>query len=218
MKKRFFSSIIIMGVLLIFLFSGSVKAPAEIAYAASEPEGDITIVDEYVIPDGMHWCTYYVVVAKNDTGKDIAISADFEAKDKSGEVLYKVNDYSDAVKEGQTFILYGQFNNERIQGVRSYDYSFNYVPTDRCTYNEVSVKADAKGSAIEVSATYYSANDIEGVGVRTVFMKNGKAVAFDTVNIADCGCTFYGGSTNSQVIGTSAGSFDDYLLTYTSVD
>ena len=48
-------------------------------------------------------------------------------------------------------------------------------------------------------------------------MKDGRAVAFDTVNIADAGITFHGGSTNSQVIGVTAGDYDNIILTYTSV-
>ena len=59
--------------------------------------------------------------------------------------------------------------------------------------------------------------DIQSVGVRSVFMKNGRAVAFDTVNIADAGITFHGGSTNSQIIGTRAGDYDDMIITYTTV-
>ena len=156
--KRFFSTIITIGAVLIFLFSGSINNSAEIAYAATEPASGITIENEYIIADGMHWCTYYVIVAKNDTGEDIAISADFFAKNAGGETLYKVNDYSDAVKAGQQFILYGQFNNERIQGAKSYDYEFNYHPTDRCSYNEVAVSADNRGSSLKVSATNYSAS------------------------------------------------------------
>ena len=194
--------------------------PAETSYAAEEiieTAGDISVDGEYLIPDSIGWCTYYVVVATNNTGSDISISADFVAKDGSGNVLRKVNDYSDAVKKDQQFILYGQFVNAEIGGARNYEYNYTFNPTDRCAYTSVAVDTKDIGDCVEVSATNYSEFDIQSVGVRSVFMKNGKAVAFDTVNIADAGITFHGGSTNSQVIGTRAGDFDDMIITYTSV-
>ncbi len=218
MIKRIFACVLTMG-MVITLLSGpkSEIIPAEISYAAEETTGGITIDDEYLIPDSIGWCTYYVVVATNNTGSDIAISADFVAKDGSGSVIRKVNDYSDAVKKDQQFILYGQFLNTEIKNAKAYEYAYSVHPTDRCAYTSVSLNTKDIGDCVEVIATNYSEFDIQSVGVRSVFMKNGKAVAFDTVNIADAGITFHGGSTNSQVIGTRAGDYDDMIITYTSV-
>ncbi|MBQ8031454.1 MAG: hypothetical protein IJ260_07995, partial [Butyrivibrio sp.] len=165
----------------------------------------------------MGYFTYYVIVATNNTGKDIAISADFLAKDKAGNVIRKVNDYSDAVKNGQQFILYGQFSQESIRKVTSFEYDYNVVPTDKCAYSQVSVNAKRNGHLVELSATNYSKYDIQGVGVRTIFLKNGKPIAFDTVNIADLGTIFHGGSTNYQVVGMNVPDYDDVVVTYTSV-
>ena len=72
------------------------------------------------------------------------------------------------------------------------------------------------GKCIQVNATNYSEHDIQGVGVRTVFLNGQKAVGFDVVNIADVGYTFHGGSSNSQVMGLATDSYDHYILTYTS--
>ena len=85
------------------------------------------------------------------------------------------------------------------------------------TIKKVSLDTKNIGDCVEVIATNYSKFDIQSVGVRSVFMKNGRAVAFDTVNIADAGTTFHGGSTNSQVIGARAGDYDDVIITYTTV-
>ena len=218
MIKRIFSCIVTLGMMIILL-SGRTSSfiPAEISYAAEEPQGEVTIDAEYVIPDSIGWCTYYVVVATNNTGSDISISADFTAKDSAGNVLRKVNDYADAVKKDQQFILYGQFVNSEIGSAGSYDYDYTVNPTNRCAYTSVAIDTRDIGDCVEVSATNYSEFDIQSVGVRSVFMKNGRAVAFDTVNIADAGITFHGGSTNSQVIGTRAGDYDDMIITYTSV-
>lgn len=221
MMKRIFACILTLGMTIILLSGhNSDLIPAEISYAAEETEGAegaITIDDEYLIPDSIGWCTYYVVVATNNTGSDISISADFVAKDGSGNVLKKVNDYSDAVKKGQQFILYGQFLNKEIANASAYEYEYSINPTDRCAYTSVSLDTKNIGDCVEVSATNYSEFDVQSVGVRTVFMKNGRAVAFDTVNIADAGITFHGGSTNSQIIGTRAGDYDDMIITYTTV-
>lgn len=216
MKKRIFSVIMSLGMVLILFLTGNFGICPILADAAQLSTDGITIDSEYIIPDSFDWCTYYVVVATNNTGRDIKISADFVALDKKGNVLSKVNDYSEAVKKGQQFILYGQFLNKNVRNASKYQYAFGIAETDNCTYNSVDVDASNIGGCIEVSATNYSQKDIQGVGVRTVFLNNGKPVAFDTVNIADVGYVFHGGSTNSQVIGSNAGSYDDYILTYTS--
>ena len=218
MKKRTFSTLLILGMSLILLASGfgvsTVNANASDFSAKSNK--NIQIDGEYVIPDGFDYSTYYVIIATNNTGKDISISADFVALNENGDVLAKVNDYFDAVGRGQQFILYGKFLNTRIKDAVKYQYVFNTSETENCTYNSVDVGTTKMGECIEVSATNYSEKDIQGVGIRTVFLKKGKPVAFDTVNIADTGYVFHGGSTNSQVIGYNAGAYDDYIMTYTS--
>ena len=216
MKKGLFSIIITSGVILSVLFL-SIN-PAKTSYAAEEPGDGITVDSEYIIPDSCGFSTYYVVVATNNTGKDISVKADFVAKDNDGNSLYKVNDGQEAVRDGQQFIIYGQFANSRIEGVSDYDYSFEVSPSDRCAYNSVKLDAERKDDVLKVSATNYSDKDLQGVGVRTVFLKGGEAIAFDTVNIADEGTAFHGGSSNSQEVGMFAGDYDDYLVTYTSVE
>ncbi len=219
MKRRIFSVIITMVMVLsLFIYLGSGdNFPASTVYAENSLTQGITIDEEYLIPDSIGWCTYYVIVATNNTGSDISISADFYAKDRAGKVIKKVNDYSEAVKKDQQFILYGQFLNEEARGASAYDYKYIVTPTDKCAYTSVALDTKSIGKCVEVSATNYSKFDIQSVGVRTVFMKNGRAVAFDTVNIADSGIIFHGGSTNSQIIGYQAGDYDNYVLTYTSV-
>ncbi len=216
MKKRIFSTLVSIGVALILLFT-SLLGIFDLKVIASDiSTKNIAVNSEYTIPDSFDWCTYYVVFATNNTGKDICISADFVALDGNGNAVAKANDYSEAVRNGQQFILYGQFLNKEIKKAVKYQYVFNISETDNCTYNSVDLDTSPIGGCIEVSATNYSSKDIQGVGVRTVFLKNGKPVAFDTVNIADVGYVFHGGSTNSQVIGYNAGSYDEYIMTYTS--
>ena len=206
-----------MGISLILILLNCILEIGQLTVYAAEPSvQNISINSEYVIPDGYDWCTYYVVVATNNTGKDITINAEFAALDKSGKILGKSQDYSDAVKKDQQFILYGQFKNADIAGAKDFKYNFSIAETDNCTYNSVNIDAVNNGECLQVSATNYSEHDIQGVGVRTVFLKNGKAVGFDTVNIADVGYTFHGGSTNSQMVGHNTGSYDNYILTYTS--
>lgn len=216
MKKRIFSVMFagIITVGMFFLMCGK-SAPAHVAYAYEPSVSDILIQNEYVIPDVSGFFTYYVLVAQNNSETDLSVDVDFTALDGSGNALYKVNDFADAVKKGQQFIIYGQFRNEKIQGAKDYSYDITVKGTDNCSYSSIDLSAEDEGGLIEVSATNYSKYDVEGVGVRTVFFKNGRAVGFDTVNIADSGYVFHGGSTNSQVIGYNTSSYDDYIITYT---
>ncbi|WP_029231508.1 hypothetical protein [Butyrivibrio sp. VCB2006] len=217
MRKKSTSVMVSLAMSLILILLNCILDCGQLTVYAAAPSADnIKVNNEYVIPDGYDWCTFYVVVATNNTGKDITINAEFTAVDKNGNVVAKSQDYSDAVKKDQQFILYGQFKNVDIQGVSNFRYSFNVGETDNCTYNSVDIDAVNNGECLQVSATNYSEHDIQGVGVRTVFLKNGKAVGFDTVNIADVGYTFHGGSTNSQVVGHNTAKYDTYILTYTS--
>jgi hypothetical protein len=217
MKKRIFSTIIASGMAILLTFGMSKISVNVQATCKSAPSvQNIKVINEYLIPDDIGWCTYYVIIATNDTGKDVSVNADFTAFDKSGKSLSKVNDYAEAVKKGQKFMLYGQFVNSKNPGISSCKYSLEVKETENCTYTSVDVEASKSGKLLEVSATNYSEKDIQGIGVRTVFLKRGQAIAFDTVNIADTGYTFHGGSTNSQAIGMNAGDFDDYIITYTS--
>ena len=217
MKRRIFSTIIAMGMMIgLFLCSNSTIFPATVAYAENNASG-IIINGEYTVPDSMGWCTYYVVVATNNTGSDISINADFFAKDASGNVIRKVNDYAEAVKQGQQFILYGQFVNDKVRGASNYEYKYTVSNTDKCAYNLVAVDTEKIDNEVKVSATNNSNSDVQSVGVRTLFMNGGRAVAFDTVNIADSGINFKGGSTNSQMIGAHGGNYDAMVMTYTTV-
>ncbi len=217
MKKQMMSIIFTLGMSIAVLFSvGDCSLSSKIVYAAEASSSGIIINDEHVVPDQFDWCTYYVVVATNDTGCDVSVSADFVAYDGDGNALSTVHDQADAVKAGQQFILYGQFLNENIKEASRYDYGINISETDTCTYSVINLDANQMDECIEVSATNYSENDIQGVGIRTLYMNDGEAVGFDTVNIADVGYTFHGGSTNSQIVGCSVGEYDDYIMTYTS--
>ena len=217
MKKRTFSSLFaLLLVLFIVLVPNSSKDSTSVAYAENNLLSGIRIDREYIIPDSIDFCTYYVILATNNTGSDIRVSADFTALDAEGNVLRKVNDYSDAVKKGQQFILYGQFNNKVAVMAADYIFEFTVSETDRCAYTAVAIDTKDMDNAIEVSATNMMGRDIQCVDVRTVFIKNGRAVAFDKVNIADAGTTFHGGSTNSQMIGMFAGDYDNFIMTYTT--
>ena len=217
MRKQIFSILVTLGMSFLVLFGlNQCIFPSEIVYAAENLSSGITIEDEYFIPDSFDWCTYYVLVATNNSGKDLEITADFRASDKKGEMVSLVHDKADAVKNGQQFILYGQFLNENIAEASSFEYKLDVEETDNCTYSMIDIDTNSREKCIEVSATNYSEKDIKGVGIRTLFMKNGKPVAFDTVNIADVGYTFHGGSTNSQMIGQNASDYDNYIVTYIS--
>ncbi len=214
MRKSLFS--IVLTFILAVFFVMIPDFDSILVQAKGTLNNGITIEDEYLIPDSIGWSTYYVVVARNDTGVDVQISADFQAKDAGGNLLKKVNDYSEAVKAGQKFMLYGQFLNTVVENATAYEYTYNVEPTNKCAYNSVSLETEKTDDHILVSAVNSSKFATESVGVRAVFIKDGKAVAFDKVNIADNGVTFFAGSNNHQVIGTNVGSYDEMIITYTT--
>ena len=198
MKKRIFSLVMTWGMVLILFLSLEPGAfPASTAYAETDLVSGISIDDEYIIPDSSGYFIYYVVVATNNNDSDVSVSADFVAKDSNGNVIKKVNDYSDAVKKGQQFILYGQFNTSITQKAKDYEYSLDVTASNKSAYNAVDIDTKEVDHALEVSATNMMSRDIQSVNVRTVFVKDGNPVAFDTVNIADSGTVFHGGSSNS---------------------
>jgi len=213
MRKKVLSLVSVSLTFVAFLF---MFFSVNTTYAAAALADDIVIQDEYFIPDECGISTYYVVVAKNNTGENVAVDADFFAKDASGNTVMKVNDYSEAVGKDQTFILYGQFRNSKVEDAKDYEYKLSVKQTDRCAYDSIDIASENEDDCLNVSAHNKSDFDVNGVGVRTVFMKDGKPVGFDTVNIADVGTTFRGGSTNSQQIGLNASDYDDFILTYTS--
>ena len=213
MKRKVLSVVSVGIALAAFL---SVNLSAGTACAAPALADGIFIEEEYLIPDECGLSSYYVIVAKNNTGEDVAVDADFFAKDASGNTVMKVNDYSEAVGKDQTFILYGQFRNSKVENANNYEYSLSVKQTDRCAYSSIEVSPENEEDCLSVSAHNNSDFDVNGVGVRTIFMKDGKAVGFDTVNIADVGTTFKGGSTNSQELWLNSSDYDDFILTYTS--
>lgn len=170
---------------------------------------------EYLIRDidGMH--NEYVVIATNNSGSDVHVSAYFHAVASTGNPIKTVSDEAKAIKNGQTFILYGQFKNEDVIDVSSYSYDLITDAASDCKYDSVNIDVEAEESGtLEVTGTNYSSEDISLVNVRTVFFKDGKPVAFDHVNLGDSAYSFRSGSSNTQEIGMVPVEYDNYILTY----
>lgn len=178
---------------------------------------DISINAEYLIRDvdGLH--SRYVVLATNNSDSDIVVDADFFAVTTEGTVLQTVHDSAEAVKAGQTFIVYGQFKNDSIEGAGDFKYELHPVYTANCRYDAVNIEIqDSDYSALSITGTNYSDSDINAVNVRGIFFKDGQPVAFDTVNVGDKGYTLHSGATTVQELGMFADDYDDYVITYTA--
>jgi len=188
------------------------------AFAAPSVSTDAVVVtDKYIIPDESGTCTRYILVAQNSIDVDISVNVKFYAIDKDNNLLYRVSDYAEAVKAGQEFMLYGQFPSEIAEETDHVEYSLSVDEADNCAYSAASVTAtEADNNLIVIEGTNYSKNDIQGINVRTIFLKNGSAVGFGTVNIADYGYTLCSGSTSSQELGHFVSDYDSYILTYTT--
>ncbi|WP_026660664.1 hypothetical protein [Butyrivibrio sp. AC2005] len=190
-----------------------------ISYAANKTAEGIKIEGEYLISDidGIH--TRYVVVAKNTSDKDLAVVAKFYALKANGNPIKSVTDGASAVKSGQSFMLYGQFKKKDIEDAASFSYEITVTETTGCRYDEVGFDIEAGlDNALEVTGTNYSSEDVGCINVRSVFFKDGEAVAFDTVNIGDAAYSLRSGSTNTQEIGVLLPEYDDYLVTYFVAD
>ncbi len=177
---------------------------------------DISVNAEYLIrdQDGIH--SRYVVLATNASGMDISVKADFFALDASGTPIKVVHDTAEAVKNGQTFILYGQFKNESIADVASFDYSINVTKTSSCRYDAIGLDVQQdEANTLNIAGTNFSASDVNLVNVRGVFFKGGVPVAFETVCIGDSGYALHSGSSNNQQLALVPVDYDDYIITYT---
>lgn len=207
--------IIIAIAVIISTFANS----AIFSYAANKTIDGIEIEGEYLIHDIDQVHTRYVVVAKNISGKDLSVVAKFYARKDNGNPIKSVTDGASAVKDGQSFMLYGQFKNKDIEEAAGFSYDLTVSETDGCRYDSVgfSVEEDLD-NALNVTGTNYSSEDVSCINVRSVFFKDGEAVAFDTVNIGDLGYLLRSGSTNTQKIGVLLPEYDDYLITYFVAD
>ena len=159
------------------------------------------------------------VVAKNISGDDLSVSADFYALNTNGTTAKRVSDSTDSIKDGQTFILYGQFKNSDIKEATGYSYKLSTKTAASCNYDAVNIDvSEGDNNSLCVTGTNYSAEDIGLVGIRAVFFKEGTPVAFDYVNIGDEAYTLHSGSSNTQSIGVLLDDYDDYILTYSIAD
>ncbi len=199
---------IIIAIALIF----GAFTPVEVLAKAS----DISVNAEYLIrdQDGIH--SRYVVLATNASGSDISVKADFYALDASGKPIKVVHDYADAVKNGQNFIIYGQFKNDSIADVASFSYDIRVETTGSCRYDAIGLDVQKDDSStLNVTGTNFSASDVNLVNVRSVFFKDGVPVAFETVNVGDSAYVLHSGNTNNQQLAMVPVDYDDYIVTYT---
>ncbi|WP_026528679.1 hypothetical protein [Butyrivibrio sp. VCD2006] len=206
--------IIITIAVVISIFSDS----ALISTAANNSDG-IQINGEYLISDtdGMH--SEYVLIAKNISGIDLTVTANFFAASSESDTVKAVSDTAPAIKNGQTFILYGQFKNSDLENASGISYKLTTAATNSCKYDAVNVDASAnEDGVLEITGTNYSSEDVSLVNVRTVFFKDGTPVGFDHVNLGDSAYSFRSGSSNSQELGMIHPEYDNYIITYTVAD
>lgn len=214
---RKFLSVLLSGITGSVLLAAFLLSPVTVMAAPSVSSDSVVVSGKYVIPDSSGTSTRYVLVATNEFDMDIAIEAKFYAIDADNNLLYRAIDFAEAVKAGQEFMLYGQFPQEIADQTDHVEYTLSVNEADNCAYNAASVTAtEGNDNLLVVEGTNYSNNDIQGINVRTVFLKNGKAVGFGTVNIADYGYTLCSGSTNTQELGQFVSDYDSYILTYTT--
>ena len=177
---------------------------------------DISVNAEYLIrdQDGIH--SRYVVLATNASGMDISVKADFFALDASGNPIKVVHDCAEAVRNGQTFILYGQFKTESIADVASFDYSLNVTKASNCRYDAIGIDVQKdEANTLNIVGTNFSTSDVNLVNVRGIFFKEGMPVAFEAVCVGDSGYALHSGSVGNQQLAMVPVDYDDYIITYT---
>ena len=159
----------------------------------------------------------YVVIATNTSGMDLSVSAYFHAVASNSNPIKTVSDSASAIKNGQTFILYGQFVNDEVIDASSYSYELATEATHDCKYDAVNIDVQTEEDGVlEVTGTNYSSEDISLVNVRTVFLKDGKPVSFDHVNLGDSAYSFSSGGSNTQELGMVHPDYDNYIITYSA--
>ncbi len=205
----------VIGIIISLTLLTAVFMPATAKAATGNISEDISINAEYLIKDtdGLH--TRYVVLATNSGNSDISVSADFYAVSADGSNLKTVHDYAEAVKKGQTFIVYGQFRNDVAARASGFSYSIKATETVDCRYDAIGIDSQkSEDNSIIITGTNYSKSNVNAVNVRSIFYKDGAPVAFDSVNIGDSGYSLRSGGTGVQELGLTYSDYDDYVITY----
>ncbi len=207
--KKILSFVISITTAMIFVAGSATVSNAKTG------ENDIKITDEYEIADadGLH--TRYVIIATNNSDKDLEVSAFFSAVASDGDAIKTVSDCENTVKAGQSFMLYGQFKNSDIEDAADFSYTLESEITENCRYDSVDIDVQKNvDNSLSVTGINNTSEDVSYVNVRTVFFKNGSPVAFDTVNLGDSAFSLQGEGSNTQELGMLLEDYDDYLLTY----
>ncbi|WP_022763080.1 MULTISPECIES: hypothetical protein [unclassified Butyrivibrio] len=207
----------IYGIIITIAVFISIFANSSFTITAASGQGmadGLQINGEYLIMDSDNLHSEYVVIATNKSGKDLSVVAKFFAVGGNGNPIKTVYDSASAIKNGQSFILYGQFKNSELKDVASYSYTLMTGITEDCKYDSVNVDVESQEGVLEVTGTNYSSEDTSLVNVRTIFFKDGSPVAFDHVNLGDSAYSLRSGSSNTQELGQLHPEYDNYLITY----
>lgn len=207
--KKILVSIISFTIALIFVAGSATVSNAK------EGISDLKITDEYTIADadGLH--TRYVIIATNNSDKDLEVSAFFSATASDGDIIKTVSDCGNTVKAGQSFMLYGQFKSSDIEEASDITYSLESLDSQNCRYDSVDIDVQKNiDNSLSVTGINNTSEDVSCVNVRTIFFKDGSPIAFDTVNLGDSAFSLQGEGSNTQELGMLLDDYDDYLLTY----
>lgn len=147
--------------------------------------GEVEILAEYTLPDGIGWYTRHFIVVKNNTNETVDVSTSSLAYGKGGELLGADDANFEALGAGCVSILYEAFEiNEEIE---YYETELNFSKSKY--YKSVIQDLSFEQSDIDKGAVFKvtnngdkSADFVEGYAL---FFMDGQLVSYDTVYFTD---------------------------------
>lgn len=93
-----------------------------------ESKGNVEIIAEYTLPDGIGWYTRHFMVIKNNTNKTVDVSTSSLAYAEDGNMIGAADASFDALGSGCTSVLYEAF--ETSDPISSYETNFKETPSE----------------------------------------------------------------------------------------
>ena len=170
--------------------------------------GEVEILAEYTLSDGIGWYTRHFIVIKNNTDKTVDVSTSSLAYDKEENLLGADEGSFDALGSGCTSVLYEAF---KIEGeIDHYETELSFSKTKY--YKSVIQDLSYEQNDIEKGAVFKVTNNgkesAEFVKGYALFFKDGEIVSYDDIYFTDDDNELKSGKTISKQI-TSYKDFDN---------
>lgn len=176
--------------------------------------GEIEILAEYTLPDGIGWYTRHFMVIKNNTANVVDISTSSLAYDADGKMVGAADSDFYALGAGCVSLIYEAFETDQ----KIDHYEMNIKTSKAKYYDSVIQDLSYVQNDVDKGAIFQVTNNgddaVEFVEGYTLFFLNGELVSYDSTYFTDDDSELKPGDTISKQI-TSYEEFDslEFYLT-----